>query len=328
MKTTFGQIFYSSLIDYAGLFPPSQLPASTAFQNYRVYQRGEDSWTLRSYVTTLEKLREIPRADLEPLSPENPLVLSLVSRDPASDLERLWAGYENFFTKGSFHLSAVEAVVPPESCAGSTPLREWIAQVKRAGERFDCPPTLWAELPRERYTDQAETSFSRAAIIEEFAINARHTDALVGMRLGGLKIRCGGMPSELVPYGIPSPTWLAETLQRCGEHALPVKLTAGLHRPLSAFPPPEQGIEPHFGYLNVFLTALLARRGSISTAQLTTALQSPATPTLSEGNQSLSWAGYLISCKELQTMRHEIALSFGSCSFTEPLVEGRKLGLV
>ena len=49
----------TSLIDYAGLFPPAALPMADAVRNYEHYRRGEYAWMLGKFVVPLAKLDEV-----------------------------------------------------------------------------------------------------------------------------------------------------------------------------------------------------------------------------------------------------------------------------
>lgn len=45
-------------IDYAGLFPPAQLPMEAALANYARYRRAEEAWALGRFVTPVGRVRE------------------------------------------------------------------------------------------------------------------------------------------------------------------------------------------------------------------------------------------------------------------------------
>ncbi len=47
-------------IDYAGLFPPAQLPLDEALLNYKNYRNGEYAWMLRWFVVSAAQLKYVP----------------------------------------------------------------------------------------------------------------------------------------------------------------------------------------------------------------------------------------------------------------------------
>lgn len=53
----------SNLIDYAGLYPPAELPIQEVLTRYRQYRTGADSWILNRLVLPASKLRRIPLKD-------------------------------------------------------------------------------------------------------------------------------------------------------------------------------------------------------------------------------------------------------------------------
>ena len=124
-------------------------------------------------------------------------------------------------------------------------------------------------------------------------------------------------------------------LQSCIAHRVPAKATAGLHHPLrgnyrlrydDGAP-----TSPMFGYLNVFMTAaLLAGGGSKTDALLLLEESSPSA--LDVNDLHVGWRGAdglaAFDRALLQRVRHTLLVSFGSCSFTEPVEESRALGFV
>ncbi|MCT8139212.1 hypothetical protein H1D32_16780, partial [Anaerobacillus sp. CMMVII] len=51
--------FLANLIDYAGLFPPSQLPLDQAISNFRNYKSANDSWMLGRFIIQATRLGEL-----------------------------------------------------------------------------------------------------------------------------------------------------------------------------------------------------------------------------------------------------------------------------
>src|SRR5271166_5986544 len=49
----------TNVIDYAGLFPPAQLPLDQALRNYASYREGPDAWMLGRFVCPAAKLAEL-----------------------------------------------------------------------------------------------------------------------------------------------------------------------------------------------------------------------------------------------------------------------------
>jgi hypothetical protein len=127
------------------------------------------------------------------------------------------------------------------------------------------------------------------------------------------KIRTGGV----TPDAFPAASQIASFIETCARHYTPFKATAGLHHPLRCFAPLTYSSDGPsgwmFGFLNVFLAAALARKGYL-----------PLEPVLLSENLAL----HDIEETDLLETRREFAISFGSCSFEEPVNDLRALNLI
>ncbi len=52
------RVLLSEIIDYAGLFPPSQLPMAAAVENYANYLKSEHAWMLGRFIVPVARLEE------------------------------------------------------------------------------------------------------------------------------------------------------------------------------------------------------------------------------------------------------------------------------
>ena len=122
------------------------------------------------------------------------------------------------------------------------------------------------------------------------------------------KIRTGG----LTPEAYPSTGELAGFLHRAAAARVPFKATAGLHHPL---PSP-----PMHGFVNLFLAACLVWHGGS---------EADAAATLEERNfrfhDRAYWHYQRLSAEQIREARAQFAISFGSCSFEEPVEELTRL---
>ena len=48
--------FMHGLVDYAGLFPPANLPLNEAIDDYIKHLKGENSWMLGKFIIPISKL--------------------------------------------------------------------------------------------------------------------------------------------------------------------------------------------------------------------------------------------------------------------------------
>ena len=108
------------------------------------------------------------------------------------------------------------------------------------------------------------------------------------------KIRTGGITPEAFPAAAP----IAHFLKKCSETDTPFKATAGLHHPLRCHRPltysPDGPSGWMYGFLNVFLAAVLARRG-VSPETLEALLTESSPESLADSTQLVSWGSCVSS---------------------------------
>src|SRR5262245_11432403 len=83
------QALLAGLIDYAGLFPPAQLPMVEALANYAHYRRGPHGWMLGRFVCPAGRLAELPPPDDDLFQAGPPWVISALGRGGATTSEFL-----------------------------------------------------------------------------------------------------------------------------------------------------------------------------------------------------------------------------------------------
>jgi hypothetical protein len=147
-----------------------------------------------------------------------------------------------------------------------------------------------------------------------------HHRALAKMRTGGI-----------TETAFPSSAEIIRFIAACNRLGVPFKATAGLHHAVRAVYPltyeRDSACGMMFGFLNVFLASAFIRGGmQEGEARAILDEQSPAAFTFDD--DGASWRGRKSSDSELSATRMQLALSFGSCSFVEPVEEARSLGLL
>ena len=122
------------------------------------------------------------------------------------------------------------------------------------------------------------------------------------------KIRAGGVTID----AFPPARFIADFLATSAAHRVPFKATAGLHHALRCHRPLTYSADSPsgwmFGFLNVFIAAALAWKG-VKSSELESVLM----------EESLVDHG--LSESDLATARRDFAISFGSCSFDEPVAD-------
>lgn len=163
----------------------------------------------------------------------------------------------------------------------------------------------------------------RATVYVEIPVAGDPAPLLDEIRAAGAcaKIRTGGITQDAFPHA----EQIARFIQRCREKGVTFKATAGLHHPLRCVKPLTYEADAPsgtmHGFLNVFIAALFPEDA------LEILLEGdPHAFAFDEG--ALTWRDRRATVAEIETMRRDVAVSFGSCSFEEPVADLRELGLL
>ncbi|HEY8196853.1 MAG TPA: hypothetical protein VIG04_07740 [Gemmatimonadales bacterium] len=286
-------------IDYAGLFPPAGLDMATAVENYARYRAEPAAWALGRFVVPVARLGELEAAArLMPASRLKPSWrLALVAGpDLVQDLG-LVAEFNRHQTQsdGPFVADTIEVK--------ATSVRD----IEDIMHRI--PGTLQAYIEVPLDPDPRNL------------LGAIHS-------LGGrAKVRTGGVTRD----AFPTTSHLTRFLRGSVQAALPFKATAGLHHPLRgeyrltyASDSPAGAM---FGFLNLFLATAFLRAGipEIDAARL---LEEGSPEALQLDESGVAWEGYRLDLDGLRAARRQGVVSFGSCSFTEPIGDLEALHLL
>jgi hypothetical protein len=288
---------FGALIDYAGLFPPAQLPLEQAQSQYQAACLGPYSWMLGRFIIPASLLIASPDDFAGPFS--------VIAEGEVETLNRL-----GILRQEGSQIEAVEIplnkVVPPfrKSISRDEILNvagELEADIVVAGLR-DLP--TFVEIPRtEPWCGVLPDTMG----------------ALARMRLGA-KLRCGGITAEAFPTVVE----IAEFIAAAQQAQVSFKATAGLHHPVR-HRDKNTGFTMH-GFLNILAAAALAPRASQE--MLRRVLAEEEASAFVFDDESLSWRNERIDLAELTGMRREAFVAYGSCSFAEPVEDLTALGLL
>ena len=302
MKSSCVECLLERLIDYAGLFPPASLAMRPALENYGAYLRSEWNWILGRFIVSASRLGEfedafstVPAAPGAP--PENWRLSVLLGDDRAGDLASVGEFNTRMAGSGAGRNAVVESVEVKVASADE------IARLARS-----IPPELTAyfEIPASSYGECIA--------------------ALAGCDRRA-KIRTGGETADK----FPAPESVIDFIRLCAAARVPFKATAGLHHPVrSEHRLTYQSDSPSgmmHGFLNVFLAAAFLRGGM--EPELARELLTEQSPQAFHFDRDrIAWRQHRLSQSEIAAARQSFAISFGSCSFTEPVGDLRSLKLL
>lgn len=303
----------TELIDYAGLFPPASLTMRKAVENYASYAAGEFRWILGKFIVPAARLDEY-EAEQRNVAGSRGFPLSVLI---GAEVEKDTAALKAFSSKHHRQIDSIEAKASTEQ------------------EIAICEGLLRDYVPNRFYEVSTDASRELLSYIRDCGAAA--------------KIRTGGV----VPNAFPGTSSVAAFLMNAAEVGVRFKATAGLHHPIRCIRPltyePDAPTGTMHGFLNVFLAAVVARErihiGELSERESKLRLLSAILDQDLPANFRLTDAGAQvntmlvengtslnfevnISTERIAVARRQFAVSFGSCSFEEPLEDLQHLKLL
>ena len=292
-------------IDYAGLFPPANLPLEPALQNHASYIRLEDAWMLGAFILPVAEFAAAGRG-FSQFDGDHPLrVSALGPKTDSAETFRASLG------------AAMESIASFRSMAGAVAVIDQF--------EMPLPASLTAEtLKTIRGTadPQLRTFWEAPADDAERAIKliADNNRAQAGTRLG-FKLRTGGVTAN----AFPSSAAIASVLMCAGTHQVPIKFTAGLHHPVRLF---HESVETKMhGFLNVLGAAVLALEHDWTEHQIEEMLDDEDPDSFVFSDEFFAWRDSKVATGRVDRHR-ELVTSLGSCSFDEPREDLRALNLL
>jgi hypothetical protein len=296
----------AGLIDYAGLFPPAKLDMSPVVRNYASYVESEHEWMLGRLIVPVNRLEEFESAASEVLPREEDslpwrisLLLSPVGDD---DLDEQFGLIDQFNASHMAANNGLALIDTVEIKASSTSQIEKLLRVLPDRAR------AFVEIPLDD--------------------DPRGMIAALAGTGSAAKIRTG----SVVPEDIPPITRVARFICACARADVPFKATAGLHHPIRAehaltYEEGALRAEMH-GFLNVFLGACWAFTEGCSPGAMEAVLDERSAGAFVFSETGVKWRQNHITTAQIAAAREHFALSFGSCSFTEPMDDLQALRLL
>jgi len=293
----------TDLIDYAGLFPPAALSMELAAANYDAYSKSEYAWMLGRFIVPVARLREFEAAVNGLRNPNAKQgshwgLSALPGADVATDLSRVRDFNDRFAAPHSTTTIKIESIEVKIANA---------EEIDRLSKIIPEQLDTYFEIPLT-----ADVAVCIAAV------------ARCGRRA---KIRTGGETADK----FPAPESILEFMRLCAASSVAFKATAGLHHPvrsrrsLTYRPDSPSGIM--HGFLNVFLAAAFLRTGMDAPLAIEL-LNEQSAASFHFDSAGVAWRDRQLGMDDLSAARRYFAISFGSCSFTEPVEDLKALRLL
>lgn len=283
------------LVDYAGLFPPASEDMRPALESYASYLDGADRKALGRFIVPLPRLKELEDAG-DGLFPHGrdsePWRLSVLVAD---DIHAAAEEMLKFNRHHSSQSRAGHVAIDVAELKASTP-----AEIESQLEEIPRSFTTYFEIPTRGDVSPLVKALAHA-----------------GSRA---KIRTGGV----TPEAFPPADEIIDFVTACRREGVPFKATAGLHHPIRGnyrlTYEPDSPTGKMYGFVNVFLAATFVYAGETEETALAM-LQEEDPLAFSFSDDAIVWRDMRVGAKQIKAARADFAISFGSCSFREPVDE-------
>jgi hypothetical protein len=298
------RVLLAGIVDYAGLFPPAALDMPAAVRHYAGYRTDDASWMLGRFVVPIARLDEF-----------------IAAREAIGPVARAQSGDAG---QPEWRLSAIAGA---DLGADLARVREF----NRANAGRSSIDSIEAKLatPDAIRSAAAAVSGDAISLFAEIPLEPDPAPLVDAIRTAGIsaKIRTGGVTAD----AIPSPGPVVRVLRRCIDAGVRFKATAGLHHPLRGEYPLTYDtgapVGVMYGYLNVFLSAAWMREG-MPDAEAALLLDERSPGAIQVTESAIAWRDFRLTADQVRRIRDELAVSFGSCSFREPVDDLRALAFV
>ncbi|MBF2048048.1 MAG: hypothetical protein IGS54_11895 [Elainella sp. C42_A2020_010] len=295
-------LLLTSIVDYAGLFPPAQLNLSEAMATYAQAQSSPQSWMLNCFIL------------------------------PATHLSN-WIKLLPQFSHFSIQPWPLSVILSQNWTTELEQIQSLIAAEK--GDRLQIRTLEVAPLPPSTVASLCRQLPPEIEVFFEIPFDAELEPYLQTLHQTGraAKLRTGGINSDQ----FPDSSQLAQRILALAEAAIPFKATAGLHHPLRGryaltYAANSPTATMH-GFLNLAILAASAYQHSLyqqslPLEQAVALLEETSLAQFQFSNTAISWRNQLLSTDAIAQTRQLFFRSFGSCSYQDPITDLEQLKLL
>jgi len=333
MKNSLQRVM-NGLIDYAGLFPPAKLPLDQAITEYISHFSDQKKWMLGRFIIPISQL-----SDLEKFIPKfndiGILKLSVLGGQSNSGKEFLEQikkeiSIINEYRKkhvGKITIEVIETKLPSTSPSENvmTSVIE-ILNSNNLEHYHEFPELPYVGINYATNEDEGDWDDKITPTIKMIS----------KLENAGIKLRCGG----IVKDAFPSVEQVAAMIQNCSIYQVPLKFTAGLHHPIRHHSS-DYDTEMH-GFINMFSASAFASTFPKPNNEqekfrmfilLSHMIDCQNESDFEFTDDKMTWkvgddrdSRFEITNETIEKSRQNNGISFGSCSFQEPMDDLKQLG--
>jgi hypothetical protein len=283
----------TEIIDYAGLFPPSSVGMTSAVQNYASYLDSENAWMLGRFILPVSRLEEFS-TEAESLFADKVWRLSVIADENLPETLDKIANFNKVYSEKAL-IDMLEVKVTSAD------------EIHLASKIIPRDLTTYFEIPPLEIM----------------------TDLMIALAMtkNRAKLRTGGITKDAFPNSAD----IIKFMRVCIAANVPFKATAGLHHPLKCVKPLtyEQNAPTGtmHGFLNLFLSACYLRQ-NLNNSFVFNLMNETDGKNFEFADEGILWKENAIATGTIAATRVKNAISFGSCSFLEPIEDLQQLSVI
>lgn len=314
--------FCFKFIDYAGLFPPANLDLNTSFDNYIKFKKSQYDFMLSGFICPIKLLPELQNLIESKYPEEKDIFVSVLADvfvtrneflEKIFDQFKIWSSFRNNF-KDSVISDSIEIKIPEEVIfENKTEDVADFIDVISEGLKNKVGNNIFLFIEGSMKDEWKKNIKTIVEGIHLHNLNSNDT---------GFKLRTGGVKAEL----FPTAEQIAFSIRECIDRNVKLKCTAGLHHPFRHYDY-ELRTFMH-GFINVFFAGIIAFRHNLSIKGMHDILNDENGNNFIFSMNCISWKDWKICIEEIELARIELMISFGSCSFDDPVDDMKKLKLL
>jgi len=319
------------IIDFAGVFPPANLPVERAIDEYARCRKSTDGWMLGRFVCPIAKLAAVEKCVSCTLGASAKLHVTVIAAG-APTVEEFLVGLQgdlealvSFQRRCEPHvkIDTLELRFPQE-LIDLDHAESVCKTVHRVSASLDslaiADMYVYYEAPvGPRWQTLVSSVLSG---LSSYNAGLRVNAGVPSSRYAGFKLRCIDPGSS----SVPSADAVAFVISRARDLSVPLKATGGLHHPLRYFC---HDVQTHkHGFINVLAASTFAYLKNLAPERLQEILEDELPSNFVFERDTFSWHELRASLSELDEARKQQMTSFGSCSFLEPCDALRSLGFL
>jgi hypothetical protein len=319
--------FMNDLIDYAGLFPPAKLPFQQAVSEYLQHRQEKEAWMLARFICPASQVSGFSSFREQLSHASTPLRLSILLTEigmkngSSSKIAQVIGQTNDLLNNMSIDhsIEIVEYRLPQDFLQryGSHEIGKFLDELERSWDKYNLSniPVFFEPVRDHRWPEVIPRFLESVAMWVE---KRKSGSSFVP----GLKLRCGGETTQ----AFPSIEEVSTAISYCAEFAIPFKATAGLHHPVRHF---HQPLHTHMhGFFNIFGATLLAYDRQLPFTEIRKIVSEEDSYSFRFDEDGFHWQDLQLGTDKISWLRQNKILSFGSCSFAEPLEDLQNLGLL